>query len=82
MNSKHTEIRKRWAQERTAARAARQRTDSEDEWHHLERCSDSAFGTAIDAKLSGSWSGWSWRLPAPGRGVTPLGTPAVPTSAR
>lgn len=37
MRSKRTELRERWAQERTAARAARQLNDVEDEWQHLER---------------------------------------------
>jgi hypothetical protein len=37
MRSKHTDLRERWAQERTAARSARQRTDDQDEWRHLER---------------------------------------------
>jgi hypothetical protein len=37
MRSKHTELRERWAQERIAARAARQRSDAEGEWRHLER---------------------------------------------
>ena len=37
MRSKRTDLHQRWAQERGAARAARQRTDAEDEWRHLER---------------------------------------------
>jgi hypothetical protein len=37
MSSKHTDLRERWAQERTAARAARQQSDAEGEWRHLER---------------------------------------------
>jgi hypothetical protein len=37
MKSKRTDLRQRWAQERTAARSARQRTDADDEWRHLER---------------------------------------------
>ena len=37
MRTKHTDLRERWAQERTAARAAKQQTDAEDEWRHLER---------------------------------------------
>src|SRR3954452_8811917 len=37
MRRKHSDLRERWAQERAAARAARQRTDTEDEWRHLER---------------------------------------------
>lgn len=37
MRSNRTDLREQWAQERTAARAARQRTDAEDEWRHLER---------------------------------------------
>src|SRR3954469_16294452 len=37
MRSKHTDLRERWAQERTAARAARHQSDAEGEWRHLER---------------------------------------------
>jgi hypothetical protein len=37
MRSKRTQLHERWAQERSAARAARQRTDAEAEWGHLER---------------------------------------------
>ena len=37
MSTSHTNLRERWAEERTAARSARQRTDAEDEWRHLER---------------------------------------------
>ena len=37
MRSKRTELRERWAEERSAARAARQRNDVEGEWGHLER---------------------------------------------
>ena len=37
MTSKHTDLRERWAQERTAAREARRRTDTDGEWRHLER---------------------------------------------
>ena len=37
MTSKRTELRERWAEERTAARAARQRNDVEGEWGQLER---------------------------------------------
>ena len=37
MRSRRTTLRERWTQERVAARAARQRTDAEDEWRHLER---------------------------------------------
>jgi hypothetical protein len=37
VTSKRTDLRERWAQERDAARAARERTDVEDEWRHLER---------------------------------------------
>jgi Protein of unknown function (DUF3703) len=37
MRSNRTDLRERWDQERTAARAARERTDAEDEWRHLER---------------------------------------------
>lgn len=37
MRSTRTDLRERWAQERTEARAARRRTDIEDEWRHLER---------------------------------------------
>jgi hypothetical protein len=37
MKANRSELRERWAQERTAARTARQRTDVEDEWRHLER---------------------------------------------
>ena len=37
MRSKRTDLQERWAQERSAARAARQRTDSDGEWRHLER---------------------------------------------
>ena len=32
-----TDLRERWAQERRAAHVARQRTNTEDEWRHLER---------------------------------------------
>jgi hypothetical protein len=37
MRSKRTDLRERWAQERTGARSARHRADVEDEWRHLER---------------------------------------------
>lgn len=37
MRSIHTGLRERWAQERAAAREARQRGDVEGEWRHLER---------------------------------------------
>jgi len=37
MRSKHTDLRQAWAEERTAARAARQGTNAADEWRHLER---------------------------------------------
>ena len=37
MRSKHTDLRERWAQERTDARVARQQSDAEGEWRHLER---------------------------------------------
>lgn len=37
MRLQHTDLRERWTQERAAARAARQRSDAEDEWRHLER---------------------------------------------
>ena len=37
MRTNRSELHERWAQERTAARTARQRTDAEDEWRHLER---------------------------------------------
>jgi hypothetical protein len=37
MRSKRTALREGWAQERTAAREARQRDDVEGEWRHLER---------------------------------------------
>lgn len=37
MRPKRTDLRERWAQERTAAREARQRSDAEGEWRHLER---------------------------------------------
>ena len=37
MRSRRTTLRARWTQERTAARSARQRTDTDDEWRHLER---------------------------------------------
>jgi hypothetical protein len=37
MRSKRTELRERWADERTEARSARQRNDVEDEWRYLER---------------------------------------------
>jgi hypothetical protein len=37
MRPKRTALRERWAQERTAAREARQRGDVEGEWRHLER---------------------------------------------
>ena len=37
MKANRSELRERWAQERTAARTARQRNDVEDEWRHLER---------------------------------------------
>src|SRR2546423_5657420 len=37
MRTKHAVLRERWAQEQAAARTARQRTDAEDEWRHLER---------------------------------------------
>ena len=37
MRSRRTALRDRWTQERIAARSARQRTDADDEWRHLER---------------------------------------------
>jgi hypothetical protein len=37
MRPTSTDLRERWGQERRAAHAARQRTDAEDEWRHLER---------------------------------------------
>jgi hypothetical protein len=37
MRSKRTDLHERWVQERTAAREARQQSDDEDEWRHLER---------------------------------------------
>ena len=37
MRSTRTALRDRWTQERIAARSARQRTDADDEWQHLER---------------------------------------------
>src|SRR5689334_4942853 len=37
MRSKSTDLHERWAQERSSARTARQRTDAEGEWQHLER---------------------------------------------
>jgi hypothetical protein len=37
MRTKNTDLLDAWAQERTAASSARQRTDAEDEWRHLER---------------------------------------------
>jgi hypothetical protein len=37
MRTNRSELRERWAQEHTAAHTARQRTDLEDEWRHLER---------------------------------------------
>ena len=37
MRSNDTRLRERWAEERTAARQARQRGDVEGEWRHLER---------------------------------------------
>ena len=37
MRSNCTDLREGWAQERTAARQARQRDDAADEWRHLER---------------------------------------------
>jgi hypothetical protein len=37
MRSNDADLRERWVQERTAARAARQHSDSDDEWRHLER---------------------------------------------
>src|SRR5687768_9803843 len=37
MRSNRTDLREGWAQERAAAREARQRDDVEDEWRHLER---------------------------------------------
>jgi hypothetical protein len=37
MRSRRTTRRERWMQERTAARSARQRTDADNEWRHLER---------------------------------------------
>ena len=37
MRSNNTRLRERWAEERSAARQARQRGDIEAEWRHLER---------------------------------------------
>ena len=37
MRSTRTALRDRWTQERIAARSARQWTDADDEWRHLER---------------------------------------------
>jgi Protein of unknown function (DUF3703) len=37
MRSKRTELREGWAKERAEARAARQRSNFQDEWRHLER---------------------------------------------
>jgi Protein of unknown function (DUF3703) len=37
MRSNRTDLLHAWDQERSAARAARQRNDVEDEWRHLER---------------------------------------------
>jgi uncharacterized protein DUF3703 len=37
MRSRRTDLRERWVQERTVARAARQRNDVEEEWRFLER---------------------------------------------
>jgi len=37
MRTNRSELHERWAQERAAARSARQQTDAEDEWRHLER---------------------------------------------
>jgi hypothetical protein len=37
MKTNRSELRERWSQERAAARSARQRTDVEEEWRHLER---------------------------------------------
>src|ERR1700748_2995797 len=37
MRSKHTYLQEPWAQERTAAGAARQQDDAAEEWRHLER---------------------------------------------
>ena len=37
MRSKHTYLQEQWAQERTAAGAARQQDDAAEEWRHLER---------------------------------------------
>ena len=37
MRSKRTDLRERWAQERAAAREARQGGNVESEWRHLER---------------------------------------------
>ena len=37
MKTNRTDLHERWAQERSAARAASERTDAEGEWRHLER---------------------------------------------
>jgi hypothetical protein len=37
MRANRTELRERWAEERTAARSARRQADVGDEWRHLER---------------------------------------------
>src|SRR3954463_9671347 len=37
MRPKRTDLHERWAEERSAARAARQRADAKGEWRHLER---------------------------------------------
>ena len=37
MRSRRSALRERWADERAAARSARQRDDVDDEWRHLER---------------------------------------------
>ncbi len=37
MTSRRAALRERWADERAAARSARQRNDVDDEWRHLER---------------------------------------------
>ena len=37
MRSRPSTLRERWTQERTAARSARQGTDANGEWRHLER---------------------------------------------
>ena len=37
MRTSRKDLRERWVQERTEARAARQRDDVDEEWRHLER---------------------------------------------